>query len=70
MITNQKSSRLLNKFSLSACYEMCIEQYGNMHTDVRMQRANQALYQKIAYKDATLSEARATTMKRQNLFNR
>lgn len=42
----------------------------NMNTDVRMQRANQALYQKIAYKDATLSEARATTMKRQNLFNR
>lgn len=45
----------------------------NMHTEVRMQRANQALYQKIAvypYKDATLSEARATTMKRQNLINR
>lgn len=45
----------------------------NMHTDVRMQRVNQALYQKIAvypYKDATLSEARATNMKRQNLFNR
>ena len=42
----------------------------NMHTDVRMQRANQALYQKIAYKDATLSEARATALKRQNLFNR
>lgn len=43
----------------------------NMHTNVRMQRANQALYQKIAvypYKDATLSEA--MTMKRQNLFNR
>ena len=44
MITNEGSSPLLNKFSLSAPWKKFREQHGyNFHTDVRVYRAKKVL---------------------------